>query len=230
VKDLRHTKVTFVLRIEDLATGRPLTPDEAEVKADGGFTAPVFKQEGYFVFTDHLPQTIQISATDYRQVILKPMAPRPGEVYRLALVPAQTVQDPVYQLTLPSGEEIHIGFGNGRTGYIPAEDIPVGAEEIALRKEDTADITDMWHLLLGKEEATDPAPIYLVASKGYGKYQLLTPTSQAYNQRECRLLPLRRVVGSQQAPLPLPIPKGAGILYTMTPAGEVTKTVLPKGR
>lgn len=239
MKDIRQVKVSLILRLDDVVSGRALSPEEAEITADHGFSRPLYKREGYFVFTGNRPEIIYIAAENYEPAVLSPepeTGPGPAAVLRIALVPVAARQTSGYELRLPPGTAAHIGFAGSRAGYVPAGDIAAGAEEITLQKNDLRDITSLWHLLLqrqetGKEaeavtEPKQPEQVFLAKNLGYGKYRLLAPTRKAHAARQCRLLPLYRLIGPPSGVLHLPLPPGATALYVLEANGRKSKKIV----
>ena len=218
--DISRTTVSLVLRIEDFTTGRILTTDDVAVSGDREFSLPIFKEDGYFVFTGAYPERITVLSKTYQGVEFRP-SPESAEVCRISLIPTSTsqVQHP---LQLPPGETVFIGLNGLRSGYTPAADIAAGAQEITMQKSDLVDITSMWHLLLYKG-AADPEPVFITQNLGYRKYALLTPAKKDYTARGSRLIAMRRVVGTMSGNLLLPVPSIDSTIYIMETGGGAVK-------
>ena len=222
MKEMRETTVTLVLRLEDFTTGRLLTPDDITVSGDSGYTCPIFKEDGFFVFTGIWPESVVVSSETYLSIAVSPVPDHSG-VYRLALLPA-SVRQSVHELQLNQSEIVFAGCGGPRAGYVPTEDINENTLEIALQKSDMTDITSAWHLLLGRDDS-EPEPVFITQNLGYGKYRLLSPVQKTYAARGCRLIPLHRLIGIESGVLGIPILPGATALYVMEPDNKTVTRI-----
>ena len=222
MKDVRKMMVSLVLRLEDFASGRILTPDDIQVSSEDGFNLPLFKKDGYFVFTGKWPKKVAILSDHYENLVFYPVQ-EATEIYRLALIPTP-VRQPFFNLPLPHTGMIFVGLNGLRTGYTPAENIVDKAQEIALQKNDLNDITSAWHLLLGRDGA-DTEPVFVTQNLGYNKYRLLTPVQKAYAARGCRLIQLRRLISTQNDVVRIPVVLGDSAIYVMESEGGTVKRI-----
>lgn len=191
---MKTVSVSFVVRLDDIATGRPVWPNDNSLRVTSSVGTPIAKNDGYFVFTGARPQFLSITSEVYHDISLH--VPETTDILRAALIPRHTKKGRIYELDGGA----YIGFCGTRSGYILTDSADTG--EIAVHKEDYADLSELC-CMISTPDGTETF-VYVRAGNGKGRYILSEPVK--FPPRS-RLLPLYYVPGGQK--LRIPVPDGA---------------------
>jgi hypothetical protein len=232
----RSSVVTLVVAFCDLATGRSVCAADGllEVSGNGGYSLPVGKPDGYFVFVDETIGQLSVRSKVFEDFDLV-LADRNLAVIRLGLVRRQTqrvlaqgVNKAGYELGIGEGEAAWVGFGGAGLGYGLLGDVREGDTVVALDKDDFIDLT--WLHLAAESQSPAAAVLRsaqddknaegagvlaLGGSVGRGRYALCAPASCVFAARETEFFPLMLVVGGASGTLLLPVPETAVCLYVL---------------
>jgi hypothetical protein len=225
----RNSIVTRVVSLCDLATGRPIGAQDGliEVSGNGGYSLPVGKPDGHFVFVDEPLHLLSMRSAVFEDFDLA-VEGLDAAVLRLGLIrkkeqkgPAWVLGGPHYELALGVGEAAWVGFGGPGLGYGLAADVQKGDETLALDKDDFVDLT--WRCLAVADASvgTSVAALVLGGSTGLGRYTLLVPASCECMARETEVFALTLVAGTAAGTVALPLPATAQHLYMLRGAAAL---------
>jgi hypothetical protein len=203
-----HTvSVSLVLRLDDIATGRPVWPKDRSLRvcAGDGVSVPVAKNDGCFVFTGARPKVLYVSSDNYHEVTLKGI--ESAELLRVAMVPKTLSNRRLYTLDAKAGA--YIGFHSERGGYALAKALSPGESEILLQKDDYADLIGLTHILM-LPDGTESF-VTIASCAGHGRYLLSEPLFLECPLRT-RLLPLCYLYGGV---FDIPVPEKTQYIYTI---------------
>lgn len=219
MQETRRVSLSFAVRLDDFSTGQPVWPSDGSIQvfSGDGFFRALPKDNGYFIFTGTRPDSIHVTSGMYEDFTF---SPQDGSIaiLRVSLIP-RNPSGRCVSLPLESGRCAHIGFYGERKGYALLPETAAGSPEITLNKDDYADLTGLFHVLMhGKVEAH---PVFVTDNLGYGRYRLSEPFPENYPERGTRLLPLFRIVGNGDN-MRIPVPHGSRGAYILR-GGDLQK-------
>lgn len=210
LSETRRVSLAFAVRPDDIFTGRPALHRDGNLRVfsgDGLFRA-LPKDDGYFVFTGTRPDKIRVISGIYEDFSFA-LHDSSINILRVSLIPRNPAGHCV-SLPLEAGQCAHIGFFGEKTGYTPLPETAAGSQEIAMNKDDFADLTGLFHALI--HSGNTARPVFVTDNLGYGRYRLSEPFPGDYPVRGTRLLPLFRVVGNG-GNMRIPVPNGSRGAY-----------------
>jgi hypothetical protein len=215
----RNSLVTRVVSLCDLATGRLIGGRDGliEVSGNGGYSLPVTKPDGHFVFVDEPLRLLSVRSAVFEDFELA-VEGTDAAVLRFGLIRKKNQKShawdstgPCHELTLGAGEAAWVGFGGPGLGYGLAADVRAGDEEIVLDKDDFNDLTWLRLAAVGADASVEV--LALKGSTAMSRYVLSAPAARALAARETEAFALVLVVGAALGTVVLPVPTGAQHLY-----------------
>lgn len=201
--DKRKTTVTGILKIEDFTTRRVLSPDDITVFADGGWLHPVFKPDGYYVFTQYIPKEIQVRAEKYYNAHLFISSENAQNVRTLALLPRLNGTQPKSRVSVSAHEAVWMNYRVNGSGYYLQETIEAGADTLHIANDDFADLVSHY-LLLSSSETNNLECVFITSNLGYGIYKLAQQTKKTHFAGNCEVRVLQQLIADEQGILEVP--------------------------